>query len=290
MLRSAAAALAVVWGAIAVALAPAGAVAQPDPPAPSPALESSDELFADEFDDELESDLPDPLESMNRDIFAVNQAIERALLDPVTRFYGRIVPDPAKRAVRGVFDNLNLPVVIVNDLLQLEPRRAAEASGRFLINSTFGLAGMFDPAAEAGWKAHHADFGQTLGKAGVPPGLYLVLPLAGPSTARDAVGSLFDIALRPDTWLLPLGPRLLLGGTWGITEREEHLKSLEALEASSIDFYVSVRSAYWMYRQALVRDEDVPSVATGVGFGAWIPPEHHDWLAMTVVPPPARNR
>jgi phospholipid-binding lipoprotein MlaA len=197
---------------------------------------------------------------VNRGIFAGNRAVDRVLLDPVTRFYGWVVPAPVKRSVRGVFTNLNQPGVIVNSLLQLRVRNAGEATARFLLNSTFGFAGIFDPATEAGFEEHHADFGQTLGKAGVGPGFYLVLPLLGPSTARDTVGLAFDMALRPDTWLLPLAPRLVLSGTWGISEREEHLENLEALERSSVDFYAAVRSAYWMHRESLVRDRGTPEV------------------------------
>jgi phospholipid-binding lipoprotein MlaA len=159
--------------------------------------------------------------------------------------------------VRSVFDNLNQPVVIANDLLQLEPRRAASATARFLLNSTFGIAGIFDPAIEAGFPPHRADFGQTLGRYGVGPGIYLVLPLLGPSSTRDAVGTVVDLALRPDTWLLPIPPRLVLGGTWGIAERETHMEALDALEASSVDFYASIRSAYWMSREAFVREREV---------------------------------
>jgi phospholipid-binding lipoprotein MlaA len=216
------------------------------------ALEASDAVLGETADGEPEGDVPDPLEPMNRGVFRGNRAIDHVLLDPLTRLYGAIVPDPVKRAVRGVFSNLNQPVVIANDLLQLEPRLAGEATARFLLNTTFGIGGILDPATEAGFEKHHADFGQTLGKAGVGPGLYLVIPLLGPSTARDAVGTVIDLALRPDTWLLPLGPRILLGGTWGITEREHHLESLEALERSSVDFYAAVRTAYWLNREAIV--------------------------------------
>jgi phospholipid-binding lipoprotein MlaA len=84
--------------------------------------------------------------------------------------------------------------------------------------------------------------------------VYLVLPLLGPSSARDAVGTLVDLALRPDTWLLPIQPRLLFAGTYGISEREQHLEKLEALEDSSVDFYAAIRSAYWMSREAFVRE------------------------------------
>lgn len=224
---------------------PAAAAAEPEP--------------LDAFDQELEATaIPDPIERVNRGVFAGNRVVDRVVLDPVTRVYGKIVPGPIKRAVNRVFDNLNQPVVIANDLLQLRPRRAASATARFLLNSTFGFAGIFDPALEAGFAPHQADFGQTLGRYGVGPGMYLVLPLLGPSSARDAVGTVVDLALRPDTWLLPIPPRLLLGGTYGISEREQHLEALDALEESSVDFYAAIRSAYWMSREAFVRDGGGP--------------------------------
>jgi len=235
-------------------LAPsAGAQEGASPPAP--ALGSSDEALFDDFDLELEQGIPDPFERTNRRVFAVNRAISRVAIDPIARAYGAVVPFPVRRSIRGIFENLNQPVVIANDLLQLEPGRAAQATVRFLLNSTFGLVGIFDPALEAGFPQHRADFGQTLGKAGIGPGPYLVIPLLGPSSGRDLVGSLVDMALRPDSWLLPLGPRMLLGGTWGITEREAHGESLRALEQSSLDFYTAIRSAFWMSRDAFVRDE-----------------------------------
>lgn len=234
----------------------AGAQAHEASGPPPEALDSSDEALFDEFDRELEHGIRDPFERTNRRVFAVNHAISRVAIDPVARAYGAVVPYPVRRSVRGIFDNLNQPVVIANDLLQLEPRRAAKATVRFLLNSTFGLAGIFDPALEAGFPQHHSDFGQTLGRAGLGPGPYLVIPLLGPSNGRDIVGSLVDMALRPDSWLLPLGPRLLLGGTWGITEREAHGESLEALEQSSLDFYAAIRSAFWMSREAFVRGEE----------------------------------
>lgn len=230
---------------------------------PAPAAQAAEPWSPDAFDEELEAGaIPDPIERVNRRVFAFNRVVDRAVLDPITRAYGRIVPGPVKTAVRNVFENLNQPVVIANDLLQLEALRAASATGRFLLNSTFGLAGVFDPAREAGLEPHQSDFGQTLGRYGVGPGPFLMLPLMGPSSARDAVGTVVDLALRPDTWLLPIPPRLMLGGGWGISEREQHLETLEALEASSVDFYAAIRSAYWMSREAFVR-ESHPAPATG---------------------------
>lgn len=243
-------------GSLRLAVASFAAAARADEARdPAPTAPYDEASLDDEFDRELEAAaIPDPIEPVNRKVFAGNRVVDRAVLDPITRFYGRVVPAPIKRSIRGVFDNLNQPVVIANDLLQLEPRRAASATARFLLNSTFGWAGLFDPASEAGFAPHHADFGQTLGRYGVGPGLYLVMPLLGPSSARDLVGTIVDLALRPDTWLLPIPPRLMLGGGWGISEREEHFEALQALEDSSVDFYAAIRSAYWMNREALVRE------------------------------------
>lgn len=251
-MRASGAALAALVASLLLLAAPARAESPTD----------AGDWLPDAFDAELEAGvIPDPIEPVNRGIFAGNRAVDRFVLDPVTRTYGRIVPGPIKGAVRNVFDNLNQPVVIANDLLQLEPRRAASATARFLLNSTFGLAGIWDPAEEAGFRPHQADFGQTLGRYGVGPGIFLMLPLLGPSSTRDAFGAMVDLALRPDTWLLPIPPRLMLGGTWGISEREEHLEKLEALEQSSVDFYAAIRSAYWMSREAFVHERDAAPAA-----------------------------
>lgn len=199
-------------------------------------------------------EVSDFLEPVNRPIFTGNMAIDSTVVDPIARAYGWITPEPVKRSIRGVFSNLNRPVVFVNELLQLAPRRAAKTLGRFALNTTLGIGGIFDPAAELGWHEHEADFGQTLGKAGIGPGFYLVLPLLGPSTARDTIGSIVDVFLRIDAWLLPFSSQLILGGGYGITLREDRRDELEQLRRSSIDFYAAVRSAYLQNRARLVRE------------------------------------
>jgi phospholipid-binding lipoprotein MlaA len=223
--------------------------------APAGADAAADPFFEDDF---VEQHGSDPLEPMNRPIFAGNMTLDRFVIDPVAHAYGVITPAPLKRAVRSIFANLNAPVVLVNEVLQLRGRRAAQTFGRFALNSTLGIGGIFDPAAELGWNEHRADFGQTLGKFGVGPGLYLVLPLLGPSTARDAVGAAVDLALRLDTWLLPLQGQLFLGGGFGISERDNRREELRALREGSIDFYAAVRSAYLQTREARVREARNP--------------------------------
>ncbi|MBS1106944.1 MAG: putative VacJ-like lipoprotein [Deltaproteobacteria bacterium] len=209
-------------------------------------------------DDFVEQHGSDPLEPMNRPIFAGNQALDRFVIDPVSQVYGKVIPVPVKRAVRSIFANLNAPVSLVNQVLQLRARTAARTLGRFALNSTLGFGGIFDPAAELGWNEQRADFGQTLGNYGVGPGFYLVLPLLGPSTARDAVGSAVDLLLRIDTWLLPLPGQLFLGGGFGISERDTRREELRALREGSIDFYAAVRSAYLQTREARIREAGDP--------------------------------
>lgn len=225
---------------------------------PGDALAASDALFAEGFETELEAPGGDPLEPVNRKIFLGNRWLDRVIFDPVARFYGWAIPDPAKRSVRGVFENLNQPAVAVNDLLQREPRLAGSAGARFVVNTTIGLLGLWDPASRIGLEPHDADFGQTLGKAGVGAGPYLMLPVFGPSTSRDLVGSVVDLAMRPDTWLLPFGALLVLESTNGITRKEESLDSVSALEESSIDFYSTLRSAYLQSRAAMIESAPIP--------------------------------
>jgi phospholipid-binding lipoprotein MlaA len=252
--------------------AAAGAPLEPDTEISEAAMIDSDALFDDDFDSELDTEIRDPLERVNRGIFRGNRFLDRMLFTPVTRGYRWILPEVARRSIRGVFENLGMPGVVVNDLLQGEGRRARVASTRFLVNTTVGLVGLWDPATRFGFDAHQSDFGQTLGKAGVGSGPYLVLPVFGPNTTRDLVGDVVDLAMRPDTWLLPLGSRLVLGSTDGISIKETNLEALSALEASSVDFYAAMRSAFLMNRQAMVdgsnrivmreASDDLPDAAT----------------------------
>ncbi len=190
----------------------------------------------------------DPLEPINRIIFAVNDAVDFLVLRPVAWVYNKVVPDPVILAVRRFFDNLESPVIVANDLLQLEFEDAAVAAARFGVNTTAGVLGFFDVASELGLPAHHADFGQTLHSYGVGPGPYVVLPLFGPSTARDGTGSIVDIFLDPTTYVIPRPESFALTGSKAISIREELLVPLDELKASSIDYYAAVRGAYYQVR------------------------------------------
>ncbi len=192
----------------------------------------------------------DPLEPANRVIFAVNEGIDFLILRPVAWLYNKTTPDPVIHAVRRFFANLRSPVIIANDVLQLEFEDAAVALGRFGVNTTVGVLGLFDVATDFGLPAHHADFGQTLHSYGLGPGPYLVLPIIGPSTARDGAGTVVDIFLDPLTYVIPRPEAFAVTGAKVISIREELLDPLDELKASSIDYYAALRGAYYQKRAA----------------------------------------
>jgi phospholipid-binding lipoprotein MlaA len=248
----------------------AGASPAPAEGEASPVAESEDDLAVEEFqyellDEELddaflEGDFDaadrDPFERGNRRIFGFNQWVEKYLLDPVSDGYEFVVPTAGRRAIHRAFLNLNSTSVLVNDLLQLRPRRAGVTGSRFVINTTVGLVGLFDVAIRLGLERHHADFGQTLARAGVPSGPYLVLPIFGPSTARNAVGNLTDGLFQPYFYLLGPTEYLVLGAGSGLATRDASRESIEALRATSVDFYAAMRIAYFLYREKLIERED----------------------------------
>ena len=163
------------------------------------------------------------------------------------------MPATVKRGVGNGFENLNAPVVLANDLLQLELGDAATTTGRFVVNSTVGVLGLFDVAEAFGLPHHPADFGQTLYTYEVGPGPYLVLPLLGPSTTRDGLGKAVDIFLDPLTYVLDTGSNLARGATKAVVRREQLLAPLEDLRATSIDYYAALRSAYYQDRRVVLR-------------------------------------
>ena len=130
----------------------------------------------------------DPFEPLNRKVFAFNRAADRVVLRPIARGYDRVVPDPVKTGVSNFFDNLSTPIWVLNHLLQGNPGDAAHQTGRFLMNSTFGLAGLLDPASSNGLPQNTARFDQTFGRWGIPSGPFLMVPLLGPNTPRSLVG------------------------------------------------------------------------------------------------------
>lgn len=208
-------------------------------------------LFEEEYEDPANSD---PLELGNRAMFGLNEFVYTWLMNPVTDVYSFVIPRPVRRSVVRFFDNLGEPANVVNELLQLNPRRAGKTSARFLMNSTVGFVGLFDPAAGWGFEANHTGFGETLGAYGVGSGWYLVVPVLGPSTARDLFGDAIDSMLRPHVYLMGTYSVLLLATGGGLSRYDQNRTQLDALRASSVDFYAAMRSAYLLQRKADIRD------------------------------------
>jgi phospholipid-binding lipoprotein MlaA len=189
----------------------------------------------------------DPLEGLNKVFFYTNGALDYVLFEPLARGYRYITPQVARDAISRAFKNLSSPITFANDLLQFRFRRAATTFSRFAINSTVGVLGLFDIAAELGLEAHEADFGQTLYALGVGDGIYLVLPIFGPTTARDAVGLGVDNLLDPRSWFIDSTARLAIYAGEGVARREELIDPIDFLIEYSDNSYNDVRA--WTYQQ-----------------------------------------
>ncbi|MGQ0428829.1 MAG: MlaA family lipoprotein [Gammaproteobacteria bacterium] len=200
----------------------------------------------------------DPLEGWNRGVQRVNDAIDRGVLKPVASAYQRHVPRPVRTGIGNLLSHLAFPVTIVNDLLQAKLLATAQDLGRFALNSTLGLAGLLDPASDADLPRHEEDFGQTLGRWGVPAGPYLVLPLIGPSTLRDTPAMFADAQADLRVQLeIRAGERAALGALYAVDRRAGLLAADPALDAA-FDRYAFTRNAWLQRREYQVRDGDVP--------------------------------
>jgi phospholipid-binding lipoprotein MlaA len=241
--------------ALLLGLAPLAAPALADDALVVDAAENiPDPVLDEEYEMELGASVPDPIEPLNRKFFGFNDSLDQHVFVPITNAYQFVVPSPVRSSVRRVFRNLRSPVHFVNNLLQLRFRDAAETLGSFALNSTAGFAGLFDPSSEVGWEQHPADFGQTLGMFGVQSGPYLVVPVLGPSTVRDAFGDLVDRAFDPLTYLLGMGDLIFIGGSHGFVTREANSEALAALRDSSVDYYAAMRSAFTQNRESRIAE------------------------------------
>ena len=197
----------------------------------------------------------DPWEKFNEKMFTFNRNLDKYVLKPVAKCYNVIMPDMFQTMIDNAFTNLRMPSRFVNKVLQGKLVDAAKEMGRFLINSTLGIGGLFDVARqEMGLKPQEADFGQTLGIWGVGPGPYLVLPLLPPLTVRDGIGYAADIAMNPLFYYLPYWPDQLgmdVGET--INDRSLNLDLFQGVEESAIDLYSAVRNGYLQRRNHLIK-------------------------------------
>nr|WP_294840639.1 VacJ family lipoprotein [uncultured Methylotenera sp.] len=205
----------------------------------------------------------DPLESINRGIYKFNDVADKAVLKPVATAYKNVAPTPVRLGVNNFFSNLGTLTNVLNNLLQFKFANAFSEAGRFVINSTFGIAGFIDVAGMDKVPVHKEDFGQTLGYWGVGPGAYLVLPIAGPSSVRDATGWFVDLSTTdPITYTHNIGQVRLhnqLRAAQFIDKRTELLDAKDLVDDASLDPYAFMRDAYLQRRASLVQDGLVPS-------------------------------
>jgi len=204
------------------------------------------------------AEIEDCSEGFNKASFALNQGLDKAIFKPVASLY-RKLPSPVKSGTSNALDNLSNLITIPNNILQGEFRKAGVNTGRFVINTTIGILGLADVAEGMGFsKYEKEDYGQTLAVAGVGPGCYLVLPVLGPSTARDTISSVttfvggdawYNVSVKNDTQYFSDFDYYSSKATSGVDFRAKNYDSIQNLEKNSLDFYASVKSLYLQDRQ-----------------------------------------
>ena len=200
----------------------------------------------------------DPFEPVNRAVFAFNETLDDAVAEPAARAYVKVVPEVFRVTAANVFANLRDLWTAANQLMQGKPREAATDFGRFFLNTTLGFAGFADVATPLGFERRREDFGQTLGRWGVGQGPYLVLPIFGPSSLRDAAGLYVDLAADPVSAAGRVDVRNTGRVLRVVDDRAALLRAGRVLEAAALDKYTFVRDGYLQRRRNLVWDGDPP--------------------------------
>ena len=207
----------------------------------------------------IEDEIYDPFEPINRAIFSFNNVADRIILEPIAKGYKKL-PSPIQSGVNNFLSNLRAPLVVVNQLLQAQGQNAVQSSGRFLVNSTVGVFGLFDVAEKIGLEEKEEDYGQTLATWGVGDGFYIVLPLFGPSNLRDTSGMLLTMITDPinayavsegEAWLVPMRT-----AANAVDQRSQIIDEVNALRDNSVDYYAAVRSSYYQNRNAAINNVD----------------------------------
>ncbi len=203
--------------------------------------------------------ISDPIEPVNRFIFGFNDILDRVLIEPLAKGYNFVLPQFVRDSVQSFMHNLQSPIIVANDLLQGKIGNAGVATARFVINSTIGIVGLVDVASTQGLKYEDQDFGQTLATWGVGNGFYIVLPILGPSSLRDATGTFTDSYADPvriiadntnHQWIY-----YVREGLQGLDNRSRLIKPIDDMRRNSLDYYAAARSAYVQHRDALIRGE-----------------------------------
>ena len=201
----------------------------------------------------------DPIEGFNRKIFWLNDHLDMYVLEPVAKGWDFVLPRRVETSISNFFWNLHFPVDTVNALLQGKFKIAGSDVGRFLVNTTIGIAGFFDPATSFGLELHWEDFGQTLGWWGLGPGPYLMLPILGPSDLRDGAGLIADTAASITPFFVDSYILLAARTVDIVNTRAQYLDTIAKAKESSFDYYTFVRNAYLQRRAGLVIDQAPPS-------------------------------
>jgi len=194
---------------------------------------------------------PDPFESFNRGMFAVNDVLDRFMIRPLAKGYDWVTPDPIQRGVGNLFANMYDFNSAINGVLQWRWEGAAQSSGRFLVNSTVGLLGVFDVATRLGIRPYRTDFGHTLAIWGVDAGPYLMVPFFGPRTMRSGAGTIFDTYTSIPTYIDNVRLRNSL---WGLELVDGRARLLNTEDLMSGDRYIFIRDAYLQQRETFVND------------------------------------
>ena len=202
----------------------------------------------------------DPIEGWNRAVFGFNEGLDAAVLKPVATGYKAIVPELVRNGVTNVFNNFADAWSAINQLLQGKPVAAAEMTMRVATNTLFGIGGLFDVASDLGIERRQEDFGQTLGRWGLPAGPYLVLPVLGPSSLRETAALPVDLQWRPGALTDESATRIGLTALQLIDVRAGLLNASRIVDEIALDKYVFVRDGYLSRRRSLVYDGDPPAV------------------------------
>ena len=200
----------------------------------------------------------DPWEPMNRSLFRFNASLDKAVVRPLALGYKAALPSPVRTGVRNAINNIGEPLTLLNDVLELRLPNAGRTATRFAVNSTIGVLGLFDVAGKVGVPIHYADFGETLGRYGVPQGPYLYLPILGPSSVRDGAGRVVDVytgLLNLHDLHVTYGERIGVTVIDGLDTRAELDGDLTDLQRTATDEYASQRSLYLQHRQSLVTNQ-----------------------------------
>jgi phospholipid-binding lipoprotein MlaA len=202
----------------------------------------------------------DPLEGLNRGIYKFNDVTDKAIFKPVAGAYKAIAPSPIQTGISNFFANLRTFMTAINEVLQFKFHEAGQSAGRFAVNTTIGIGGLFDVASKQGIPQYKEDFGQTLGHWGVGNGAYVVIPFLGPSTLRDGIGDFAESAtINPIFWLNHnVALRNTLIGTLYVSTRASYLPGSDLLDEAALDPYTFMRDAYLQRRENQINGDKAP--------------------------------